>query len=218
MRKITATTLALVIVQLVLLASGTQSVYSEGVPREVVAINETKMRQIEQKKPSTVVSALTTPLTPVATPVVKRKTSTPVITGNHLSIPSIGFVAPVINVGVTASNTIDVPSGRQVGYWTKSATPGTAGTVFLNGHVDGVFATLPRIAVGQIVSLRYGDQVYSYRVVHKEIMPLASIDMNRALRAYGGAIEGLNMMTCAGKYVPSLGTYDHRLVVYAVRI
>jgi sortase (surface protein transpeptidase) len=106
----------------------------------------------------------------------------------------------------------------QVGRWVGGAEPGEQGAVFLDGHVDGVFARLSGVTIGQIVSVSYGGQVYIYRVVHMETVALEGIDMRRALSVYGGASEGLNMMTCAGTFVPSMDTYDQRLVVYAVRV
>lgn len=144
--------------------------------------------------------------------------STPVIKGNSISIPSIGFQAPIVEVGLTTSNAIDVPAGMQVGHWNGSARPGSFGAAFLDGHVDGIFARLSRLAVGQTVSINYDNQAFNYRVVHTEVVLLDGIDMNRALSVYGGAGEGLNMMTCAGTYIPSIGTYDKRLVVYTIRI
>lgn len=144
--------------------------------------------------------------------------TTPQPKSNTLYIPGIGFQAPVATVGVTVSNAIDVPASLQVGWWNGSAQPGTPGAVFLDGHVDGVFRRLSSVAVGQTVSLLYSGQTYSYRIVHKEVVPLAGIDMTQALSVYGGAAEGLNIMTCAGTYIPSQGTYDQRLVVYAVRV
>lgn len=139
-------------------------------------------------------------------------------TGNIVTIPSIGLSAQIVNVGLTADNAIDVPAGRQVGYWTGSAVPGTPGATFLDGHVDGILAHLQRISVGQTFSVRFNGQTFNYQVAHTETVALAGIDMNRALSTYGGASEGLNMMTCAGTYVPAIGTYDQRFVVYAVRI
>ena len=144
--------------------------------------------------------------------------STPVIRGNSITISSIGFQAPIVEVGLTAVNAIDVPAGMQVGHWNGSARPGSLGAVFLDGHVDGIFAGLSRLAVGQTVSVNYDNQSYVYRVVHTEVVLLDGIDMNRALSVFGNAGEGLNMMTCAGTYMPAAGTYDKRLVVYTIRI
>jgi len=151
-----------------------------------------------------------------ATAVVRA--ATPRIVGDTLSIASLGLQARVIPVGLTQSNAIDVPAGPQVGYWTGSAKPGTPGAVFLDGHVDGVFAKLSRLSVDQTLQLSYGGSTFSYKVVHREVVQLAGIDMDRALSVYGNALEGLNIMTCAGTYIPSQGTYDQRLVVYATRL
>ena len=158
---------------------------------------------------------------PTSTPQPARAAvvkSTPAIKGNSISIPSIGFQAPIVEVGLTAGNAIDVPSGMQVGHWNGSARPGSLGAAFLDGHVDGIFARLSRLVVGQTLSVNYDNQTFAYRVVYTEVVLLDGIDMNKALSVYGGASEGLNMMTCAGNYMPSAGTYDKRLVVYAIRI
>jgi LPXTG-site transpeptidase (sortase) family protein len=148
---------------------------------------------------------------------VKQQAAPTVVKGNSLSIASIGFQAPIVDVGVTADNAIDVPATK-VGRWIGSAQPGMPGAVFLDGHVDGVFTRLNKLAVGQTISMVYGGQTFRYQVVFTEVVSLAGIDMSRSLSVYGGNSEGLNIMTCAGTYIPSAGTYDKRLVVYAVRV
>lgn len=158
------------------------------------------------------------PTSQTTTVVARTKAAPEQLRGDVLSISSLGLQAQVVPVGLTQSNAIDVPAGRQVGYWTGSAKPGTPGAVFLDGHVDGVFAKLSRLAVDQTVQLSYGGATFTYKVVHREVVQLAGIDMNRALSVYGNALEGLNIMTCAGKYISSQGTYDQRLVVYATRV
>lgn len=140
-------------------------------------------------------------------------------TSNSLLIPAFGLIAPIVEVGTTAQNNIAAPSSTQVGHWTGSATPGTPGAAFLDGHlVGGAFTKLNLLTVGQIVTVIYNSKVYTYKVVYSEVVPLAGIDMNKALSVYGGASEGLNMMTCAGTYSATTGTYDHRLTVYTVRV
>lgn len=138
--------------------------------------------------------------------------------GNSLSIPSLGFRGPIVDVGVTPDNAIDVPAGLQIGRWNRSAAPGYPGAVFLDGHVDGIFAHLHRLGIGQMVSIDYEGRTFNYRVVHAEVVPLDGIDMRIPLSVYGGGAEGLNIMTCAGTFIPSINTYDKRLVVYAIRV
>lgn len=220
MRRIVAGVF-IVVATLAYLVSGTRIAYSEAVPAHMIAayeaaakeqyVREEAVRQQAHQEQQVVQQAT------AATKVATRPTPS-VTKGNHLSIASIGLTAPIINVGVTATNNIDVPAGRKVGYWTGSATPGTPGAVFLDGHVDGVFASLSRTALGQTFSMVYGGQSFTYRIVHKEIVDLQGIDMNRALSVYAGASEGLNIMTCAGAFIPAIDTYDKRLVVYAHRI
>lgn len=195
----------------------------------VWAVDPVYSSERQQSQPETVVTAA--PATPSPTPAAQKTSATVAslsprpapsravtIKGDSLSIPAIGFLAPVIEVGVTATNNIDVPSDLKVGHWIGSATPGTPGAVFLDGHVDGVFARLPSVKTGAIISINYGGKTFRYRVVHTETVPLESIDMGKALSIYGGGSEGLNLMTCAGTYVAEQGTYDHRFVVYSVRI
>lgn len=205
-----------VVVTLAYVASGIQTAYSEGVPAEIVAARQAYEDARRQK---VVVEAQTQTAaieTAAVSPTLRQ--AAPVAQGDRLMISSIGLTAPIVNVGVTASNNIDVPAGKQVGRWIGAATPGITGAVFLDGHVDGVFAGLSRVITGQTFSVVYGGQTFTYRIVAKEAVPLAGIDMNRALTVYGSASEGLNIMTCAGSYVPSMGTYDQRLIVYSVRV
>ena len=136
---------------------------------------------------------------------------------DKVTIPSIGLSSRYVAVGLTASNAIDVHSSL-VGRWTGSAEPGTPGTVFLDGHNPGIFRNVPNIAVGaQITISKASGEVIDYTVVHTETVQLAGINMRAALSTYGGATEGLNMMTCVGAYNAQTGTTDQRHIVYAVR-
>lgn len=209
----TITSLFVTLASLGFLASGAQHVaYSEAVQANMITADDAAISQVAAKT----VAPTPTPQAVVASAAVRP--ATPAVKGNTLSIAAIGFAAPVVNVGVTETNNIDVPAGAQVGRWTGGALPGERGAVFLDGHVDGVFANLRSVGVGHVVTMTYGGQLFSYKVVHTETVPLDGIDMRRALSVYGGAPEGLNMMTCAGTFVRSMGTYDQRLIVYAVRV
>ena len=156
------------------------------------------------------------------TPVVQRPVATtpPASTpaSNRMSIPSIGLDSAYTDVGLTSTGAIDVPA-TIVGRWNGSAAPGTPGAGFYDGHTPGVFSGLAQLIPGATITVTGADGTsYTYKVVHRETVPLRGIDMRRALRVYGGAREGINLMTCAGAYDQSLGTYDARLVIYAVRV
>jgi sortase (surface protein transpeptidase) len=182
---------------------------------ETAIENELASSETAVADPAPAVTPVTTPA-PTPKPVAKAAAA-PTPAYDSVSIPSLGFSARYIDVGLTSTNAIDVPASL-VGRWNGSATPGTPGTVFLDGHNPGVFKKLPNITVGsQIIIKKASGETITYTVANKETVMLAGIDMVKALRAYNGASEGLNLMTCVGTYNANTGTTDQRLVVYAVR-
>lgn len=155
--------------------------------------------------------------TPAPQPTTPAPAVTPTPTYDTVSIPSLGFSSRYVGVGLTSSGNIDVDP-HLVGWWNGSATPGTTGAVFLDGHIAGVFRKLPGIRVGDTITIsRANGEKYNYAVSYRETVPLQDVNMKKALTVYGGASEGLNLMTCAGSYDATLGTNNERLIVYAVR-
>lgn len=142
----------------------------------------------------------------------------PASQGNRLVIPSIRLNAAITPIGLTATGAVDVPA-HDVGLWTGSVTPGAAyGATFLDGHYVGIFARLHQVQVGHTFSITYSGQTYSYRVVYTETVHVDHIDMRKAISVYGGMGHGVNIMTCAGQFVSSINTYDHRFIVYALAV
>lgn len=135
----------------------------------------------------------------------------------RISIPSIKLNAPIVPVGVTATNEIAVPADMSIGRWIGSSDFGQPGTTFLDGHVYGVFANLHQVRSGATVAVNQNGQIYSYLVTHLETYSLEDVDMSALLHTYT-ASEGLVVMTCAGDYLPKADTYSKRLVVYAKRV
>ncbi|MDB5163037.1 MAG: class sortase [Candidatus Saccharibacteria bacterium] len=136
---------------------------------------------------------------------------------DRVSIPSLGMSSRYVTVGLTATNAIDVHASL-AGWWNGSAQPGNPGAVFLDGHNPGVFSKLPNIQAGAQISItKASGETFTYTVVHTETVQLLGINMRQALSTYGGAAEGLNLMTCVGAYNPKTGTTDQRFIVYAVR-
>ena len=76
---------------------------------------------------------------------------------------------------------------------------------------------LSKWSAAVVASWRAFVNLQTYRVAHTETIPLDSVNMRRALAVYGSG-DGLNIMTCAGQFVPSRNTYDHRLIVYAIAV
>jgi hypothetical protein len=130
--------------------------------------------------------------------------------------------APIMAVGLDSSGAVAVPAAA-VGLWRISPDA----PHFLDGHNDGVFSELYRVALGDIIDIVGDDGLtISFRVYDIKIYeynhadPRTVIDnqltgngriMSDAL--YNGGAAGLNLMTCHGQ--PVAGTYSHRLVVFA---
>ena len=187
---------------------------AQGIPVTSEAVTQTPVAA-EQAAPEPATTPVASPVpapAPAATPAPK-----PLPVYDTVSIPSLGLSSRYVTVGLTSTNAIDVHPSL-VGWWNDSAQPGNPGTVFLDGHNPGVFSKLPSITTGtQISIIKSNSEVFNYTVVHTETVWLEGINMRKALSTYGGASEGLNIMTCAGTFIPSRNTTDQRFVVYAVR-
>jgi len=162
----------------------------------------------------------------------------------ELRIPSLRINAPVVGVGITAENVMDVPKGLagdpvwQQAFWYRgSGIPGDSGTATLAGHVDdalgrpAVFAHLRNLRAGDLIVVhdtRSGLDV-RFTVVKTATYSVRQADDPSVLaQIYGsGPVSGrgpqpapdglahLTLITCAGEYVN--GSFDRRLVVYATR-
>jgi Sortase domain len=165
----------------------------------------------------------------------------------RLRIPSIGVDLAVIGVGMTPNNVMDAPEGPpddpvwQEAFWYRgSAVPGGHSTTLFAGHIDdplgrpGSFANIGRLRRGDLIVVhdnRTGLDV-RFAVTGSTSYPLAATSSRAVLtRMYGsGPVAGkgpqrsgdgrahLTLVTCAGVFQSSMGTHDHRLVVFATRV
>jgi sortase (surface protein transpeptidase) len=140
-----------------------------------------------------------------------------------LSIPSLNLTARVSEVGLTNANKIDVPGDASfAGWYNGSAKIDTVGAAFLTGHYNGVdaggiFDNLNAISNGAAITIEMGDgRKLNYEVVNIENVPIAQVDMSRALSTTEGVMEGINIMTCQGTW--SASGFSHRLTVYTRRV
>ncbi len=162
----------------------------------------------------------------------------------ELRIPSLQINAPVVGVGITAENVMDVPKGwagnpvwQKVFWYRGSGIPGASGTATIAGHINdvlgrpAVFAHLSDLQSGDLIVVhdtRSGLDV-RFTVVKTEIYFVQqAADPAVLAQIYGsGPISGkgpqpapdglahLTLITCTGDFVN--GSYDRRLVVYATR-
>jgi LPXTG-site transpeptidase (sortase) family protein len=128
------------------------------------------------------------------------------------------------NAAVLPATTVDgvlrVPENVQhVGWWDGSAHAGEAfGSTVIAGHVDsategiGFFARLPRVKVGDTITLRGDSHRLKYRVTSvRKVAKKALATDNQAFKQTGP--HRLVLITCTGNFHRDRGGYDSNLVV-----
>ncbi len=145
-----------------------------------------------------------------------------------IRIQKLGVEARVMPMGVNKDGSMQAPLNiNDSGWYTGSAKPGVAGAMVLDGHSSatnsaehlGLFNAIHTLENGDTMTIEKGDgTILTYKVVYKETVKLDQIDMKKAMLPYGGATEGMNLITCAGQWTDKNTTLDHRTVVYTVRI
>lgn len=151
----------------------------------------------------------------------------PALQPRYISIPAIGVAnTRVFSVGVDSNNILGSPANISDAAWyNKSATPGSGGAVLIDAHNggvtrDGVFAKLGTLEKGDVIEVERGDgQKFRYEVRENESMPLDEVNatgMKKMMESAESGKEGLNLITCDGKWVPRLKQFDRRIMLRAV--
>jgi sortase (surface protein transpeptidase) len=168
--------------------------------------------------PAAVLPAPTGPIAAVPQP---EATQVPVPVA--LTIPSIGVQTTLVDLGLTSSGALQVPSSTAVaGWYTGSPRPGAIGSAIIAGHIDsrlgpGVFFYLSHLRRGDRVYVRRADGalvvfgVTSVAMYKKDAFPTMAV--------YGPTPDPeLRLITCGGTFDPQLGSYLSNVVVYATEI
>ena len=158
--------------------------------------------------------------TPLPDTSVQDTTTRPV----HLLVPSIKVNAFVEPVGVLANGDLDTPTQNpwyNVGWYESGTLPGEQGSAVIDGHLDrpggtpAVFWNLRHIHAGDAVIVidAQGRSIHFHvtRVAfyQPQAAPLQEIFGNN-----GGTY--LNLITCAGDWIPSERQTTLRQVVFTV--
>lgn len=138
-----------------------------------------------------------------------------------VTIQNAKIHARVVPMDVNSDNSIQAPINiYDAGWYTGSAKPGEPGAALIDGHASGatrqgLFAYLDTLKIGDTVEIERGDgQKFVYQVIHTDIVPKDEVDMTQLLKPYGDIPQGLNLITCTGRYIKDQKTYDHRAIVY----
>ena len=130
-------------------------------------------------------------------------------------------------VGLTRTGAMDtLPNIFDVAWYNRSQTPGQGGTSLLNAHnggptKTGVFGQLYTLKKGSVVTLERGDgKIFNYKIVENEIMSVskANLYMPTMLESPEEGKESISLISCAGRYSPSMRTFVDRAMLRGVLI
>jgi LPXTG-site transpeptidase (sortase) family protein len=136
----------------------------------------------------------------------------------RVRIPALKIDTNVESVGLRAG-AMDVPSNIwDLGWLNTGAKPGEVGNAVLAGHKDStrgtaVFWDLHNLAVGDkiYVSDKDGNEL-TFQVKAKESYFTKDAPLERIFGTTMG--KQLNLIGCDGTFIPSIHTYDKRMVIY----
>lgn len=141
----------------------------------------------------------------------------------RLRIDAIEVDAPIVPVGTEPDGAMAAPkTATDIGWYDRSAAMGSPKrAMLLSGHygleVPEVLRRLSELEKGDIFSIVGGKgAVAMYRVVETERRHRTEVNMDKAFR-YGSGQEAVSIITCIGEFDSSVGTYDERHIVYALR-
>ncbi len=136
-----------------------------------------------------------------------------------LSIERIGVSVPIEAVGVTTGGDMGIPKNENdVGWYKYGPRPGASGSAVIVGHFDtkkspqGVFYNLQELDPGDIVEvLDDKQQVFKFKVLGTKVY-----DYNASsVEVFATSSKPrLNLITCAGDWLPSHKLYNKRIVVF----
>ena len=144
----------------------------------------------------------------------------------RLIIPSIGVNAPIEAVGRLSNGNMAVPTLKPwdtVGWYQYGPYPGERGSAVIDGHLDrpggspAVFWNLRNLHIGDdIMVVNSGGKVLHFRVVNMQYYTPTDGPLQTIFGNSGGTF--LNLITCAGQWIPTQHQTTLRLVVYAILV
>ena len=178
------------------------------------------------KKPVAVQAQKPTPTKAIPTFIVSPVVTVTASVPARLVIPSINVDAPVENVNIQSNGDLGTPQRNQwegVGWYSNGPRPGEAGSAVIDGHLDrpggypAVFWNLNKMQVGDIIMVvDTNGKTLRFRATRTAAYPPQGAPLQEIFGDTGGTY--LNLITCAGTWIPSQHQTTLRLVVYATLI
>ncbi|MBV9822043.1 MAG: class F sortase [Actinobacteria bacterium] len=143
-----------------------------------------------------------------------------------LDIPAIKVRSQLLQLGLNADNTVQVPPlarDSQAGWYKYSPTPGQLGPSVILGHVDsaeygpGIFFRLGALRPGDTATVTLADRSTAvFRVDRVVAYPKDSFP---TLAVYGNTDDAqLRLITCGGSFDRSAHSYRDNIVAFATLV
>jgi hypothetical protein len=146
----------------------------------------------------------------------------PLLIPVRLVIPAIEINASVESVGIRSDSDLATPTQHpweDVGWYNLGPFPGERGSAVIDGHLDrpggypAVFWRLRDIQIGDDVQvIGSAGKALHFRVTRIAYYPPDQAPLQDIFGNLGG--KYLNLITCAGDWIPGLHQTTLRLVVY----
>ena len=174
-------------------------------------------------------SASQTPLSSPTKAVVPTRTISPTPGSAYperLLIPAIKVDAPIEDVDIESDGNLGTPTKSpwvDTGWYSNGPHPGDVGSAVIDGHLDrpggypAVFWFLRQLHAGNTVQVQESNgKTLHFRVIDVEYYT----PQNAPLQQIFGNTSGkfLNLITCAGQWIPSQHQTTLRLVIYTVLV
>lgn len=140
----------------------------------------------------------------------------------RLRIPAIGLNASVESLGILANGDLATPTQRpweNVGWYNAGPHPGQQGSAVIDGHLDrpggtpAVFWRLHNLHIDDaVLVITATGKTLQFHITRIALYPSQEAPLQDIFGNAGGRY--LNLITCAGDWVPSQHQTTHRLVVY----
>jgi LPXTG-site transpeptidase (sortase) family protein len=140
----------------------------------------------------------------------------------RLIIPAISIDAPIEGVGTQSNADLATPKQnpwQDVGWYNQGPQPGELGSAVIDGHLDrpggfpAVFWHLRDLHIGDEVLVKNtSGKTIRFQVTRIALYPPQDAPIQDIFGNWGGTY--LNLITCAGDWIPSQHQTNLRLVVY----
>ena len=158
---------------------------------------------------------------PAALPAL-RSTRESIANPVRLIIPSIGVDAAIESLGILANGNLATPVQHpwdDAGWYDPGPRPGTPGSSVIDGHLDrpggypAVFWDLRDLQIGdKVIVIDAQGKTLSFHVINITFYPVQELPVSEIFGNNQGLY--LNLITCAGDWIPDQHQTNQRLVVY----